>query len=71
MTEHKSESRSIEAPATGKTGAAPDRDAKSPHPDPASKPVTPAAQRSTRRRRLLLGVIGVLVLAAATAWLGM
>jgi membrane fusion protein, multidrug efflux system len=69
MTEHKSESHSIEAPATGKTGAALDRDAKSPQTDPASKPVTPGAQRSTRRRRLLLGVLGVLVLAAAL-WFG-
>ena len=64
VTDHKSESRSIEAPATGQPGAAHDRDAKSPHTDPASKPVPPAAQRSTRRR-LLLSALGVLVLAAA------
>jgi membrane fusion protein, multidrug efflux system len=69
MTEHRSESRSIDAPATGKASAAVDRDAKSPQTDPASKPVTPGAQRSTRRRRLLLGVLGVLVLAAAL-WFG-
>ena len=69
MTEHSSESRSIDAPATGKAGVAAYRDAKSPQTDPASKPVTPAAQRSTRRRRLLLGVLGVLVLAAAL-WFG-
>jgi membrane fusion protein (multidrug efflux system) len=69
MTEHSSESRSIDAPATGKAGAAADRDAKSPHTDPASKPVPPGGQRSTRRRRLLLGVLGVLVLAAAL-WFG-
>src|SRR5262245_44559587 len=68
MTEHKSESRSIDAPATGKAGAAADRDAKSPQTDPASKPVPPGAQRSPRRR-LLLGVLGVLVLAAAL-WFG-
>jgi membrane fusion protein (multidrug efflux system) len=69
MTEHKSESRSIDAPPTGKPGAALDRDAKSPPTDPASKQVTPGAQRSTRRRRLLLGVLGVLIL-AVTLWFG-
>src|SRR5262245_53763847 len=63
------ESRSIEAPATGQPGAAPDRDAKSSHTGPASKPVTPAAQRSPRQRTLLLGVLGALVLAAAL-WFG-
>jgi membrane fusion protein (multidrug efflux system) len=68
MTEHKSESRSIDAPATGKAGAAVDHDAKSAQTDPASKSVTPGAQRS-KRRRLLLGVLGVLVLAAAL-WFG-
>jgi membrane fusion protein, multidrug efflux system len=67
MTEQKNESRSIDAPATGKGGAAPDRDAKSPH--TASQPVPPGAHRATRRRRLLLGVLGVLVLAAAL-WFG-
>src|SRR5262249_24918990 len=69
MTEHKSELSSIGAPATGKAGAAADRDVKSPQTDPASKPVPPGGQRSTRRRRLLLGVLGVLVLAAAL-WFG-
>jgi membrane fusion protein, multidrug efflux system len=68
MTEHKSESRSIDAPAIGKAAPA-DRDAKSPQTDPAAKPATPAAQRSTRRRRLLVGALGVLVLAAAL-WFG-
>src|SRR5262245_11942844 len=68
MIDHKSESRSIDAP-TGKAHAGPDRDAKSPQTPAASKPVTPAAQRSTRRRRLLLGVLGALVLAAAL-WFG-
>src|SRR5262249_28456710 len=63
------QSSSIDAPATGKASAAVDRDAKSPQTDPASKPVPPGAQRSTRRRRLLLGVLGVLVLAAAL-WFG-
>src|SRR5262249_48024728 len=67
MTEPKNESRSIDAPATGKGGAAQDRDAKSPH--TTSKPVPPGAQRATGRRRLLLGVLGVLVL-AAVLWFG-
>jgi membrane fusion protein, multidrug efflux system len=69
MTEHRSESHSIDAPATSKAGAAVDRDAKSPPTDPASKSVSPGGQRSTRRRRLLLGVLGALVLAAAL-WFG-
>jgi membrane fusion protein, multidrug efflux system len=69
MTEHENESRSIDAPASGKGGAAQDRGAKSPHTDPASKPATPTAQRSPRRRTLLLGALGVLVLVAAL-WFG-
>src|SRR5262249_40991828 len=68
MTEHQSEARSVDVPATGKAGAAGDLDAQSAQTDPASKPVVPGAQRSTRRR-LLLGVLGVLVLAAAL-WCG-
>src|SRR5262249_20961646 len=59
---------SIDAPATGKAGAAVDRDAKLPRTDPASKPVPPGSQRFTRRR-LLTGVLGVLVLAVAL-WFG-
>ncbi len=69
MTEHKNESSSIAAPATGKPGAAGDRDAKSPQTGPASKPVPPGAQRYTRRRKLLLAGLGVLVLAVAL-WFG-
>ena len=68
MTEHKSESRSSDAPATGKAGAPVDHAAKSAQTDPASKPATAGAQRSTRRW-LLLGALGVLVLAAAL-WFG-
>jgi len=66
VTEHRSESSSIDAPATGKAGAAVDRDAKLPQTDLASKPVSPEGQRSTRRRRLLMGVLGVLILAVAS-----
>src|SRR5260370_24134187 len=69
MTEHRSESRSIDAPATGKAGAAVDGEAKSWRREAASKQVPPGAQRSTRRRRLLLGMLGVLVLATAL-WFG-
>jgi hypothetical protein len=68
MTEHRSESSSIDAPATGKAGAAVDRDAKLPQTDLASKPVPPGGQRSTRRRRLLMAVLGVLVLAVASVF---
>src|SRR5262249_42698320 len=68
MIDHKSESHSIDAPATGKADAAADRDAKSPQTDAASKPVPPGGQRSTRRRRLLVAVLGVLV--AAALWFG-
>jgi membrane fusion protein (multidrug efflux system) len=68
MTEHKSESRSIDAPATGQPGAAHDADAQSPHSNPAANPVTRRPQRWTRRRSLL-AVLGVLVLAVAL-WFG-
>src|SRR5262249_41469527 len=68
MTEHQGESRRVDAPGKGKAGAAIDRDAKPPHTAPAAKPATPGAPRPARRR-LLLGVLGVLVLAAAL-WFG-
>src|SRR5262245_57257868 len=66
---NRSESGSVDAPATDKAGAAVDRDAKLPQTNPASKPVPPAGQRSTQRRWLLIGTPGVLVL-AATLWFG-
>jgi membrane fusion protein (multidrug efflux system) len=65
MTEHRSESSSIDEPATAKTGPAVDRDGKSPQADPASKPAPPANPRFTRRRKLLIGVLGAVVIAAA------
>jgi membrane fusion protein, multidrug efflux system len=63
MTEHSSESSSVDAPATAKTGAVIDRDDKLPPTD--SKPAPPADQRFTRRRMLLVGVLGAAVIAAA------
>jgi membrane fusion protein (multidrug efflux system) len=68
MTEHRSESSSIDAPATNKADAEVDRDAKLPHADLASKPLPPEGRRSTRRRRLLMGVVGALVLAVASVF---
>src|SRR5215813_1600374 len=63
-TEHKGEPHSIDAPPTGKPDGALD-----PQTDPASRQAPLGAQRSPRRRRLLLGVLGVLVLVAAL-WFG-
>ena len=65
MTEHSSELSSIEASAAAKAGAAIDRDAKSPQTDLASQPVRPGGQRSKGRRKLLIGVLGAVVIAAA------
>jgi membrane fusion protein (multidrug efflux system) len=65
MTEHRSASSSIDAPATAKTGPAVDRDGKSPQADTASKPAPPANPRFTRRRKLLIGVLGAAVVLAA------
>jgi membrane fusion protein (multidrug efflux system) len=68
MTEHRSESSSIEASAAAKADAAIERDAKSPQTDLASQPVPPVGQRSTGRRRLLIGVLGALVLVVASMY---
>jgi membrane fusion protein (multidrug efflux system) len=65
MTEHSDKSNSVDAPATAKASAAVDRDDKSPPTEPASKPLPPANQRFTRRQKLLIGVLGALVIAAA------
>jgi membrane fusion protein (multidrug efflux system) len=64
-TEHKSEAGSIEAPATARAGAAVDRDDKSPQADPAPAPAPPPNQRFTRRRKLMIGVLGVVIIAVA------
>ena len=65
MTKHNSESSSVDAPATAEVGAAVDRDGKLPPTDPASTPAPPANQRFTRRRKLLIGALGAVVIAAA------
>src|SRR3984893_4135780 len=65
MSEHSSESSSVDAPAIAKTGAAVDRDGKLPPTDSASKAVPPANQRFTRRQKLLIGVLGAVVIVAA------
>jgi membrane fusion protein (multidrug efflux system) len=64
MTEHTRESSSIDTPATNRADPAVDRDGKSPPTDPASKPLPAANQRFTRRR-LLIGVLGAVIIAAA------
>jgi membrane fusion protein, multidrug efflux system len=61
--EHDSGAASIEAPATGSTDAKADRDATPPQTDPGSKPAS--NQRITWRRKLLIGVVGAVVIAAA------
>jgi membrane fusion protein, multidrug efflux system len=68
VEEQKSELSSIDAPATGKPGISADRGAKSPQTDLGSGPMPPQGHRATRRRRLLMGVLGVLVLAVASVF---
>ena len=63
--EGKSDAASIEAPATGSTDAAVDRDATPPGTDPGSKPAATSERRPTRRQILLIGVLGAVVVAAA------
>ena len=61
--EHKSAGASIEARATGSTDTMVDRNATGPRTDPGSKRAP--NQRITRRRKLLIGVLGAVVIAAA------
>ncbi len=63
-TEHSSESSSADAPAIAKADAAVDRNAELRPTDPAST-LPPANQRFTWRRKLLIGVLGAVVIAAA------
>jgi hypothetical protein len=67
MTEQNNGPRPMEAPATAKADASVDHDAELPQTEVASKPLTPGARPT--RRTLLLGVLGVLVL-AGTLWFG-
>jgi membrane fusion protein, multidrug efflux system len=63
IIEHKGEAASIGAPATGSTDATVDHDATSPRADAGSKPTS--NQRITRRKKLLIGALGAVVIAAA------
>jgi membrane fusion protein, multidrug efflux system len=65
MSEHRSESSSLDAPASAKVGPAADRDGESPPTDSASKAVPSAKQRLTQRQKLLIGVLGAVVIVAA------
>ncbi len=65
MSEHESESSSLDTPAIAKAGATVDRDGEMPPTNSASKAVPPANQRFTPRRKLLIGVLGALVIAIA------
>lgn len=69
MTEHGSESSSIDALPTGNKGAAADRSAKSAQTHPGSGPVPQEGHQASRKRKLLIGVLGLVVLAAAL-WFG-
>ena len=63
---HASEPASIDA--SGTAGAAVTPDATSPQADFVSKPVAPPGQRPERRRTLLMGLLGVLVLVLASVF---
>jgi membrane fusion protein (multidrug efflux system) len=59
--EPKGEANSTEAPAARSPG---DRDAAAPQADSASTPAPPANQGLTRKRKILIGVLGAVVIAA-------
>ena len=65
MSEHGSESTSVDAPAIAKAGSGSDRDSKLPPTNSASRTVPPTSQRFTRRQKLLIGVLGAVVIVAA------
>jgi membrane fusion protein, multidrug efflux system len=64
MSEHGNDSSSVDAPAMAKAGAAVDPGGKL-RPTDSAKTTPPANQRFTPRRKLLIGVLGALVIAAA------
>jgi membrane fusion protein (multidrug efflux system) len=65
IVENKGNPGSIDAPAKGRAADTTARDGKSPQTDLASQPVPPAKQGFTRRRKLLFGVLGAVLIAAA------
>src|SRR5216684_1828898 len=67
MTQHSGEPGSIEAPPTGNGNASVVRGTTSTQ-TPSSEPVPPERLKASRRRRLLIGVLGVLALAAVSAF---
>ena len=69
MTEHSSESNPTKAPPTGDGGGSVARKATSEQTQPASAPARAEVHYATRKRRVLIGGLGVLVLAAAL-WFG-
>ena len=69
MTERSSEPNPIDAPPTADGGGSVARDATSEQTHPASGAVPAEVHHATRKRRVLIGGLGVLVLAAAL-WFG-
>src|SRR5215471_8539740 len=69
MTEHNSESSSTNALPSGSGSASVVDGDGSPKAQIAPRPAPPERQRAVRRRRLLMGALGVVVLATAL-WLG-
>lgn len=65
MTVQSGESGSVEAPVTAKAGDTVGRDGEAPSTDLAPKLVPDTKQRFTRRRMLLAGVLGAVVIVAA------
>jgi membrane fusion protein (multidrug efflux system) len=68
LIDHSGEASPVDAPTTAKAAAAVDHDGKLPQADTASKPVLVANRRFTRRRRLLIAVVGTLVLVLASVF---
>jgi membrane fusion protein (multidrug efflux system) len=67
--EHKGGSSSIDTPVTNKPSVSIDDDGKSPPTDVASGPISPKGHGVTWKRKLPIGVLGILVLAVAL-WFG-
>jgi membrane fusion protein (multidrug efflux system) len=64
MTEHSSASSSVDAPATAEAELAVDRDTKLPPTDSAPQPLSAKKRPFVWRRKLLIGVLGVVVIVA-------